>query len=232
MEFDWNKLIVVLIGAIIPAIVSYIVSKMNIKNEKENINKQIEAEIKRVKTQYKLAQKKDNKNYLNKLKVEKLAELYPAVVKFTREINKISEFTVNSINYFENSIPLKEDELKVYKKIKKDIENKNIDHKLINKISVLAVYFPEIKKQWDTILFRYALYTEVYFEYLLEGEKDLENEYNIYDELYEGIYDVPEKYDLAQYKRDIKDLNHKTKELVNLISSEINQTMNILGGDS
>lgn len=225
---DWNKIITVLVTAIIPAIISFIVSKMNIKTEKENINKQIEAEIKKVKIQYELAQKKDNANYLNKLKVEKLAKLYPAVAKFNNGIAILSEFTINSIDYFKNSIPLSEEEINIYKNEREEIKNMYIDENLIAEISTLAVYFPNIKEEWDTVIFRYPLYIEIYPKYLLKGEKDLEVQYRIYEELYKGIYDMPKNYNINKCKQDLENLNLRTKNIGNLISEEINKTMNTL----
>lgn len=66
-------------GVAISAFVAFIVAKLQSKNAERQIDKQIKGEVEKIKIQYELEQKRDNINFLNKFKLEKLTELYDLV---------------------------------------------------------------------------------------------------------------------------------------------------------
>ena len=86
-------------GIVVSAFVAFIVAKLQSKNA-EQLDKQIEAEIEKIKIQfnaevekikiqYALEQKRDNINFLNKFKLEKLTELYDLVTQYLRCVTVI-----------------------------------------------------------------------------------------------------------------------------------------------
>lgn len=136
-----------LIGAIIPAIVAYWVSKMNIKSEKENINKQILAESRRLEIQYELAQKRDNTNYLNRFKIEKLAELNELVTIFLRYDTKLTNLNEETIrrNLKENGVIFTQERIDSFKAKRNEIEQIFYDEGIMKRITMMVIYFPPIK---------------------------------------------------------------------------------------
>ena len=58
--------IVNLLGIAVSALVAFIVAKVQSKNAEIQLDKQIKAEVEKIKIQYELEQKRDNINFLNK----------------------------------------------------------------------------------------------------------------------------------------------------------------------
>ena len=102
-------------GIVVSAFVAFIVAKLQSKNAERQLDKQIEAEIEKIKIQfnaevekikiqYALEQKRDNINFLNKFKLEKLTELYDLVTQYLRCVTVI----INLFDKLVRSSPLSE----------------------------------------------------------------------------------------------------------------------------
>lgn len=76
---------------LLPALISHIVSKKQIESAAINLNKQLDAEVKKVETQYRnelkklkieyeYQQKRDNSNYLMKVRIEEAKKLINSLI--------------------------------------------------------------------------------------------------------------------------------------------------------
>lgn len=133
----------VILGIIVSAIVSYIVSKVQANSDKKNLKIQIQAEIEKVEQQYNFElqkiekqytfeQKRDNTNFIVKLRVEKATEL----------ISALDELIGLSSYYYNNSI----------KKSKKEIyDSKKLTQftSIETKVSILINYFSVLRVEWN-----------------------------------------------------------------------------------
>lgn len=68
---ELSPIVVPAITSIISAVIAYFVSKQQVKSSERRLDKEINAEIKKVRYQYELEQRRDDSNFLNKFKLKK-----------------------------------------------------------------------------------------------------------------------------------------------------------------
>lgn len=135
----------VLWGIIISAIVSFIVAKVQTRSAEKNLNTQIQSEIEKVERQYDLElqkiekqytfeQKRDNTNFIVKLRIEKATEL----------ISALDELINLSSYYHNNSIKKAKREEFDYKKLSQFTNTEA-------KVSILINYFSVLRQEWKDI---------------------------------------------------------------------------------
>ena len=93
VNIDWllENLVFPFLLLLLPAIISHIVSKKQVESAAVNLNKQIDAEVKKVETQYRnelekvkleyeYQQKRDNTNFLMKIRIEEAKKLISSLI--------------------------------------------------------------------------------------------------------------------------------------------------------
>ena len=93
VNIDWllENLVFPFLLLLLPAIISHIVSKKQVESAAVNLNKQIDAEVKKVETQYRnelekvkleyeYQQKRDNTNFLMKVRIEEAKKLINSLI--------------------------------------------------------------------------------------------------------------------------------------------------------
>lgn len=137
-------------GVAMSAFVAFIVAKLQSKNSERQLDKQIMAEVEKIKIQYELEQKRDNINFLNKFKLEKLAELYDLVAQNLRYVTRITilfQELLRSKPHDEISI----DEINNFLKERTIIEDEHFEKSLTKQITIVTNYFPNLKSEWERI---------------------------------------------------------------------------------
>ncbi|MFL2117797.1 hypothetical protein ACEN4P_09180 [Marinilactibacillus psychrotolerans] len=205
-------------GIIVSAIVSYIVSKNNIKSQKESIDKQIDAEIEKIRMQYQLEQKRDNNNYLNKFKIEKLAELYELLGQFGRYNTEITLLTQNFLR--ESQLYFEEKDIDLFKRKKDQIEKRFFDRNTMREISILVNYFPKIRIKWETIVKLQLKYVTVYPDQIIGS-------LIIKQDRYEN-FKIPDNYTLNNYFDDLELIQIKSIDLLEHVTKETEYILNKL----
>lgn len=218
---ELSPIIVPIITSIISAVIAYFVSKQQVKSSERRLDKEINAEIKKVKYQYELEQKRDDSNFLNKFKLEKLAKLYELIGRYgrynTRKINLIRQLSL-----FNNDRQLTDDEIDDYLDERKEIEDEEFSENLIRQITIEVCYFSEIREEWNKIHSYNFKIIDIYIDQIL-------GHLAIKDEKY-FINKIPENYTLNNYLKDIERSYIYYINLIESIEKEIVVIMSKLEG--
>lgn len=215
----WATLFGSLLGIIISAIVSNIVSTKNIKSQQENIDRQINAEVEKIEIQYRLEQKRDNINYLNKFKIEKLAELYELIGQYARYSTKLN-LLIQEFFRKNPSLSFDEEEVALFKDNRAKIEEDFFEKNIMRKITILVAYFPNLRKKWEEL----TSYQSRYIDYLPD---QIIGTLVIKQDGYD-MYKIPENYTLKKYLDDLQSVNLVILNLIKSIEDEIEIVMNFL----
>lgn len=208
-----------LVGAVITValsgFISNVVTNKNIKNERENLNKQMDAELERIKQEYVYSQKLSNSNFLYKFKLEKLAELYELVGQYSRynakltilirrlfRGHKIEDITDQQKNTFVEDRTLIEDEF----------FNRNV----MRQISIIVSYFPDLKDVWTNTTKQHNI-IESYPDQIL-GLVNITN-----PEFFDRK--IPEYYSRNDFEKDLDNVNLLNINLLTAIETEISTIM-------
>lgn len=215
----WATLFGSLLGIIISAIVSNIVSTKNIKSQQENIDRQINAEVEKIEIQYRLEQKRDNINYLNKFKIEKLAELYELIGQYARYSTKLN-LLIQEFFRKNPSLSFDEEEVALFKDNRTKIEEDFFEKNIMRKTTILVAYFPNLRKKWEELI----SYQSRYIDYLPD---QIIGTLVIKQDGYD-MYKIPENYTLKNYLDDLQSVNLVILNLIKSIEDEIEIVMNFL----
>lgn len=119
-----------LILVIVPALISYIVATQQVKETEKNLNKQIDAEIEKVKLQYKFEQKRDNNNFLIKVRIEEAKELVSSIFYLRDNVQIYGAYMARG----NRTSP-------IYKEFIEKFQQE------VNNATVYANYFPNLKNE-------------------------------------------------------------------------------------
>lgn len=202
------NLVGVVITVILSAYISNVVSKRN-----------IESEIKKVEYQYKLESKKDNANFINKLKLEKLAELYELLGQYGRFNTKVT-LQIKRILRTAPLDKISEDQklrfVEERRIIEKEFEEKNI----MRQISINVSYFPTMIDLWATLSAKQSRIVSMYIDQIL-GLKEVKNNNYV-------SYKIPDDYTLDQFENDLEVVSKMIMDFILTIEKEIGGIMNEL----
>lgn len=214
-------------GIVVSAFVAFIVAKLQSKNAERQLDKQIEAEIEKIKIQfnaevekikiqYALEQKRDNINFLNKFKLEKLTELYDLVTQYLRCVNVI----INLFDKLVRSSPLSEitnDEKKKFFKERTIIEDEYFEKGLAKQITMVTNYFPNLKNEWEQISSLEYRIISLYPDQILGTLTIKREEYS--------KFTLPTDYTLNDYLEDVQRVEMRYLSYMELIAKEIGNIM-------
>lgn len=210
-DIPWDSiinLVGVVITVILSAYISNVVSKRN-----------IESEIKKVEYQYKLELKKDNANFINKLKLEKLAELYELLGQYGRFNTKVT-LQIKRILRTAPLDKISEDQklrfVEERRIIEKEFEEKNI----MRQISINVSYFPTMIDLWATLSATQSRIVSMYIDQIL-GLKEVKNNNYV-------SYKIPDDYTLDQFDNDLEVVSKMIMDFIQTIEKEIGGIMNEL----
>lgn len=210
----WIDLLGVVLTVILSAIVSNAVAKKNIKSQQENLDKQIDAEIQKLKIQYKYEQQRDNTNFINKLELEKLSELYELTARYGRLSNQI-------ILAFKHLIRIKEEDrteedfdqyFKLRDHYEQELDNQNISRS----ITILINFVPDLRREWEDIS-KFQLRVSLTYPHQILGNK-INKRYFEYEEL-------PEHYTLSEYEEDADRFLIMTNGMLEKISERTSEVV-------
>lgn len=149
---------------VITAIVSYCVAKIQANSNSNNIDKQIRAELKKIEKQYEYEMKRDNRNYLNKIMLDKSFDVHKRVSNYLRTnlllLDDIHELLKNEkINNASKASKLSE-------LLTKHADNYEWDHV---DTDLIMVYMPDLEEDWKEIyaidnLLNQKYYDDLYYE--------------------------------------------------------------------
>ena len=217
-------------GIVVSAFVAFIVAKLQSKNAERQLDKQIEAEIEKIKIQfnaevekikiqYALEQKRDNINFLNKFKLEKLTELYDLVTQYLRCVTVI----INLFDKLVRSSPLSEitnDEKKKFFKERTIIEDEYFEKGLAKQITMVTNYFPNLKNEWEQISSLEYRIISLYPDQILGTLTIKREEYS--------RFLLPDNYTLNNYLEDTRGVQSEYLSYIEIIAKEIGNVMDSL----
>nr|WP_321292696.1 hypothetical protein [uncultured Trichococcus sp.] len=214
-------------GVVVSAVVAFIVAKLQSKSAERQLDKQIEAEVEKIKIQfnaevekikiqYELEQKRDNINFLNKFKLEKLTELYDLVTQHLRYVTVI----INLFDKLVRSSPLdeiKNDEKNNFFKERTIIEDEHFEKGLTKQITMATNYFPILKNEWEQISSLEYRIISLYPDQILGDLTIKSEEYS--------KFILPTDYTLHDYLEDVQRVQSRYLTYMELIAKEIGNTM-------
>lgn len=210
-DIPWDS-IINLVGVVITVILSAYISNVVSKRS-------IESEIKKVEYQYKLESKKDNANFINKLKLEKLAELYELLGQYGRFNTKVT-LQIKRILRTAPLDKISEDQklrfVEERRIIEKEFEEKNI----MRQISINVSYFPTMIDLWATLSATQSRIVSMYIDQIL-GLKEVKNNNYV-------SYKIPDDYTLDQFENDLEVVSKMIMDFIQTIEKEIGGIMNEL----
>lgn len=210
-DIPWDS-IINLVGVVITVILSAYISNVVSKRS-------IESEIKKVEYQYKLESKKDNANFINKLKLEKLAELYELLGQYGRFNTKVT-LQIKRILRTAPLDKISEDQklrfVEERRIIEKEFEEKNI----MRQISINVSYFPTMIDLWATLSATQSRIVSMYIDQIL-GLKEVKNNNYV-------SYKIPDDYTLDQFEKDLELVSKMIMDFIQTIEKEIGGIMNEL----
>lgn len=210
-NIPWDS-IINLIGVVITVILSAYISNLVSKRS-------IESEIKKVEYQYKLESKKDNSNFINKLKLEKLAELYELIGQYGR-FNTKATIQINRILHTATLDKISEDQKQKFIEERRIIEQEFEEKNIMRQISINVSYFPKMTGLWTTLSATQSRIVSMYIDQIL-GLKEFKN--NRY-----ASFKIPDDYTLDQFENDLQEVSNLIVNFLQTIEKEIGSIMNDL----
>lgn len=202
LEWLMNNLFIPLLLIIIPAIISFIVAKVQIKAAEKNINIQIDAEIKKIRLQHEYEQKRDNKNYLNKLLLENSFELKDRLANYCRSERQLANLIYHIVN--EGKGTNKE----IANKIEYESFKHGDEHPFDNaEVNSLMVFIPELEDKWRELSILATLITII-----IPGEINNKLKNNL-------------PYDIENFKIEIMRFERLSTELLEMVREYIRKTI-------
>lgn len=188
---------------LITAIVSYIVAKVQANSNSKNIDKQIQAEIKKIEKEHTYALERDNQNYLNKIMLEKSFEVHEQIANFCRKNMLLNDTILEILEDTElnNDSKAKQIINSVRHYIKKN-EWSHVDANLN------MVYMPGLETDWKEV---YAL-TNLLKDYY-------------YGEIIKGLKSKSEPFETKQLEFMIEELHGLSNKLLSDIRDEIRNSI-------
>ncbi|GEL68198.1 hypothetical protein [Marinilactibacillus psychrotolerans] len=169
--------------------------------------------------QYHLEQKRDNNNnYLNKFKIEKLAELYELLGQFGRYNTEITLLIQNFLR--ESQLHFEKEDIDLFKKKRDQIEKRFFDRNTMREISVLVNYFPITRIKWETIVKLQLKYVTIYPDQIIGS-------LIIKQDRFEN-FKIPDNYTLKNYFDDLELIQIKSIDLLEHVTKETEYILNKL----
>ena len=214
-------------GVVVSAFVAFIVTKLQSKNAERQLDKQIEAElekikiqfnaeVEKIKMQYELEQKRDNINFLNKFKLEKLTELYDLVSQNLRYVNRIT-FLFEELLRSKRLDEISKDEKNIFLKARTIIEDEHFEKSLTKQITIATNYFPNLKNEWEKICSLENKIITLYPDQILGTLIIKREEYS--------RFTLPTGYTLNDYLEDTRRVQSEYISYMDLIAKEIGNIM-------
>ncbi|WP_461198045.1 hypothetical protein [Enterococcus sp. N249-2] len=210
-DIPWDS-IINLVGVVITVILSAYISNVVSKRS-------IESEIKKVEYQYKLESKKDNANFINKLKLEKLAELYELLGQYGRYNTKIT-LQINRVLRIARLDKISEDQKLRFVEERRIIEREFEEKNVMRQISINVSYFPKMIDLWATLSATQSRVVSMYIDQIL-GLKEFNNNNYV-------SYKIPDDYTLDQFENDLEVVSKMIMDFIQIIEKEIGGIMNEL----
>ncbi len=211
--------IVNLLGIAVSALVAFIVAKVQSKNAEIQLDKQIKAEVEKIKIQYELEQKRDNINFLNKFKLEKLTELYDLVAQNLRYINKVTLLFEKLLRGKQLS-EISKEEIDIFLKERNIIEEEYFEKGITKQISIATNYFPNFKNKWEQISYLEHKIIHLYPDQILGTLTIKREEYS--------RFLLPDNYTLNNYLEDTRGVQSEYLSYIEIIAKEIGNVMDSL----
>lgn len=211
--------IVNLLGIALSALVAFIVAKVQSKNAEIQLDKQIKAEVEKIKIQYELEQKRDNINFLNKFKLEKLTELYDLVAQNLRYINKVTLLFEKLLRGKQLS-EISKEEIDIFLKERNIIEEEYFEKSITKQISIATNYFPNFKNKWEQISSLEHKIINLYPDQILGTLTIKREEYS--------RFLLPDNYTLNNYLEDTRGVQSEYLSYIEIIAKEIGNVMDSL----
>ncbi|MHC5374533.1 hypothetical protein ACYSNU_12115 [Enterococcus sp. LJL120] len=211
-----GSILTIILSTGIAGVTAYKSSLRGIKSEHNKIDKQISAEMEKLRLQYKYEQKRDNSNFLYRFKLEKLAELYELVGQFNRQSYQLS---LQSEKFFRSKKlqDITEEDKQLFKEERTTIEQGFFEKNIMRSISMNMSFFPNIDKQWIETSRLHSIIVEQYPDQILSmivvKNPDL------------MFYKIPEDYTLNDFFEDINRVRVTEMNLLDAIQEEIRSIM-------
>ncbi|GEM_PF-2763414 len=210
-DVPWDS-IINLIGVVITVFLSAYISNIVSKRS-------IESEIKKVEYQYKLESKKDNANFINKLKLEKLADLYELLVQYGR-YNTKATLQINRILRIAPLDKISEDQKLIFLQERRIVEKEFEEKNIMRQISINISYFPKMVGLWTSLSSTQSRVVSMYIDQIL-GLKEFNNNNYV-------SYKIPDDYTLDQFENDLEVVSKMIMDFIQTIEKEIGGIMNEL----
>lgn len=149
-----NEAILAFVGALAGGVITFFVTLVQTNSNRKNLESQIKSEIDKIKLQYNLEQRRDDRNFLYKLKLEKSSQLADELVNYLRQISKsydqIQQYVYKTHDFSEL------DELeRLFLLRKLEDSNQELIRVLSKEQIILVRYLPETKEGHTRLAERY-----------------------------------------------------------------------------
>ncbi|GIQ95202.1 hypothetical protein [Lactiplantibacillus plantarum] len=135
------------VGTILGPLIGFLGVALTAYMVRRNMKTQIEAELSRIRDQYEYDQKRDNNNFVNKLLLEKLSDLYSALNTWYAEdnYNVIKDFYFEVLEYSRNTEYKPDQAKKAYNK------SGGYKNRFSPEVYKLLAFYPDIKSEFDSL---------------------------------------------------------------------------------
>lgn len=216
---ELTPIIAAIITSAISALIAYIVSKKQAESTEKQLDKEISAGIKKVKYEYELEQKRDDSNFVNKFKLEKLAHLYELIGRYER-YNTRKKILIKNFLVFNKHKEITDKEVDSYIEKRDIIETEEFSENINRKITIEVCYFPKIKKEWEEAASYNLKIIDLYIDQML-GRLEIK------DEKHSGKK-IPKNYSLNEFLNDIEISDLNSANIMESIEEEIEIIMSKL----
>lgn len=178
-------------GALLGGVITFTVTLIQMKSNRKNLKNQIDSELEKIKLQYNLEQRRDDRNFLYKLKLEKSSQLADDLVDYIRQIMISFNYIMDYISKEKDFLELNDDD-RLLKLRKLENENQDLIRIKGKELMVLVRYLPENRNSYNHIIDKYNDFSDFLIDNYTSSGKTITDDQKKIEDFRNLYYDLSE----------------------------------------